>query len=170
MKTVHVLRGINRPEDTPLGVVSHPGRQRGLHEDAVHARVGVEGVDDGQRLVERGRVGQPLQRGAHPERLALPDLVADVHLRSRIGARQQQPQRGRTSRGAAHVLDARPQRLPDRGGDGRAVEHARRRPDGAHAILATMAGMGMSFRVYRGFGTMRAATAAGRHDERHAAR
>ena len=167
MESVDVLRRIDGLEDPPLGVVPHPGRQRRLHQDAVRLRVGVERLDDGQRLRVRRGLGQALQHGPHPQPFALPDLVAHVDLGSRIAARQQQTQRRGAPRRTPHVLHPRPQRFPDPRGGGGAVQRPRHGPDGVHAVLPVVVVSRIAWGVYRAFVTMRAGSR--RRQEREAA-
>src|SRR5262245_7893310 len=67
MKTVDVLRGIDRVEHTTLGVGAHRRRERRLHEDAIVNVARVQTGYDRQQFVERRRRRQPLEIGSKPD-------------------------------------------------------------------------------------------------------
>ena len=69
-------------------------RQRQLHQDAVDGRIDVQGIDQRQHLLLRGRTGQVVRDAGDAGTLARPLLVAHIHRRGRIVADQDDCQAG----------------------------------------------------------------------------
>ena len=85
MEPVHVLRGINVPEDA-LGV--HGFGQRQLHEDAIYLRILIEPSDGFDELRGRTVRRQKMFQGLDARACAGCDLVPDVDLAGGILADQ----------------------------------------------------------------------------------
>jgi hypothetical protein len=66
-----------------------------LHEDAVHARIVVQLVDQGKQLRLRRSVGEAVQAALHADFFAVAALVADVDLAGRIVAHEHGGERRR---------------------------------------------------------------------------
>ena len=85
----------------------------------------VEPLDQREQIVERGRRRQPLQVDPQAGLAARLDLVADVDLRRRVVADENDAEAGRTAGLRRERVDVGQHRLANRGGDGLAVEDAR---------------------------------------------
>ena len=85
-------------------------RQRQLHQDAVHRRIGIQARDQFEHL-RFGRIGrQGMVEGLHAAFLASLDLVAHIDLRGRIHAHQNDREPGlQTARAQGRDAFAKPQ-------------------------------------------------------------
>ena len=79
------------------------GGQRQLHQDAMHARIGIEPVDEGEYGRERAVAGQQMLFETNADLAAGPDLVAYIYLRRRIVAHHDHGQAGRDACGVEPV-------------------------------------------------------------------
>ena len=77
MEPVHILGRINRVDDQ---IAVQMFRQRQLHEDAMHRRIGVQLGDQRQQISLGSVGGQLVFKAVHPGLMGLHALVADVDL------------------------------------------------------------------------------------------
>ena len=115
VEAVHVLGRVDGAEDRRRVDLR---RQRQLHQDAVHRRVGVEALQQRQQLGLARFRRQPVLERAHAGLGGLPRLRADVDLAHRVVAHQHHRQAGGETglRGEPrhHLGDPRAQPLGER--------------------------------------------------------
>ena len=119
MEAVDVLGGIDAVERARL---VEAVRQRALHEDPVHVRIGVEAVDQRIELGLRRRRGQIVMERAHAGLGRLLVLHADVDLRRGIGADKHRREARRPPAVGDELAHALGDALADGCGDGLAVQ------------------------------------------------
>ena len=121
LETVHVLAGVDAIDQRILVDVTG---QRRLHQDAVHVRVGIETVDQGEQVGLGGVGGKVMIERAKTDLVAGLALVAHVHRRGGIAADQHHGQPGRGQPLRHPRSDPQTQLLQQFLGDAFTVEYA----------------------------------------------
>ena len=119
MEAVDVLGGSDARERARL---VEAVRQRALHEDAVHGRIGVEAVDQRVELGLRRARRKLVVKRLHARLGGLLVLAPHVDLRGGIGAHEHRGEAGLRPTAGNQLAHALRHALADRPGDGRAVE------------------------------------------------